>query len=101
MPIMIQTVLVCQNAEDGYSTGDEIMAFGIGGRNNPMPNAVIEAGGLNLYLMVGCENTWSVIKQAGQPHKSRMKIGEFYSEFTVENHNFLCYAGARRKRKKD
>ncbi len=65
MPIMIQTVLVCQNAEAGYSTGDEVMVFGIGGRNNPMPNAVIEASGLKLYLMVGCEKYWGSHKTSG------------------------------------
>lgn len=65
MPIAVQTVLVCQNAEAGYNTGDEVMAFGIGSRTNPAPNQVMEEGGLNLYLMVGCEKYWVSHKTTG------------------------------------
>ncbi len=65
MPIAVQTVLVCQNAEAGYSTGDEVMAFGIGNRTCPVPNQVMEEGGLNLYLMVGCEKYWVSHKTSG------------------------------------
>ena len=65
MPICVQSVLICQNAEAGYAPGDEVMAFGIGDRCNPAPNIVMEQGGLNLYLMVGNEKYWVSHKTTG------------------------------------
>lgn len=64
-PILVQSILICQNAEAGYIPGDEVMAFGIGTRANPAPNIAIEAGGLNLYLMVGTEKYWVSHKSTG------------------------------------
>ena len=69
MPTIVNTVLICQNAEAGYNVGDEVMAFGIGNRCNPIPNIIIENDELNLYLMIGAENYWVSHKQNGTPIK--------------------------------
>ncbi len=66
MPKIVQTILVCKNAEAGYTPGDEVMAFGIGNRCNPIPNQVMEEWGLNLYLMVGKEKYWVSHKTSGE-----------------------------------
>ncbi len=65
IPINVQTVLICQNTDAGYTPGDEVMAFGIGNRCNPTPNIIMEQGGLNLYLMVGKEKYWVSHKTTG------------------------------------
>lgn len=78
MPKIVQTILVCQNSEAGYNPGDEVIAFGIGNRCNPMPNITMEQGGLNLYLMVGNEKYWVSHKTNGTT-----------TQITDENWNIL------------
>lgn len=65
MPIIIQPILICQTPEAGYNAGDKVLSFGIGTRCNPTPNAVIESGELNLYLMVATEKYWVNHKNTG------------------------------------
>lgn len=78
MPKIVQTLLVCKNAEAGYTPNDEVLAFGIGNRCNPLPNMLMEQGGLNLYLMIGQEKFWVSHKTTGTT-----------TQITDENWNIL------------
>lgn len=65
-PIVCTTALVCQSPDAGYSIEDEVNAFGIGTRTNPMPNFIFDADGLNLRLMVGGDAFWVAHKDTGR-----------------------------------
>ncbi|MDL2295863.1 hypothetical protein LJC18_03570 [Lachnospiraceae bacterium OttesenSCG-928-E19] len=62
---IIQTALICQTPEAGYNIGDEVTAWGIGTRTNPMPNFDYSKDGLVARLMVGGENFWVSHKTNG------------------------------------
>ena len=64
-PRFIQTALVCQSPDAGYSVGDEVCAFGIGSRTNPCPNYTIDHDGLHICLMVGHEKYWASHRDTG------------------------------------
>lgn len=64
-PRWVQVALVCQKPEAGYAVGDEVWAFGIGARANPMPNCIIDQDGLHLCLMVGYEKYWVSHRDTG------------------------------------
>lgn len=57
-PKFIQTVLVCQNDEAGYTAGDEVWCWGIGNRNNPSPTPTYGQTGLRILLMINSETFW-------------------------------------------
>ncbi|MDW2995985.1 MAG: hypothetical protein R8M71_03430 [Alphaproteobacteria bacterium] len=57
-PKFIQTVLVCQNDEAGYTAGDEVWCWGIGNRNNPSPTPTHENTGLNIVLAIDFGTFW-------------------------------------------
>ncbi len=62
---IIQTMLVCQTPEAGYSIGDEVSAFGIDNRTNPAPNTFIDQSGLHVRLMIGNKPFWVSHKDTG------------------------------------
>lgn len=64
-PRWVQVALICQNPDAGYAIGDEVWAFGIGSRANPMPNWTINQDGLHLCLMVGHEKYWASHRDTG------------------------------------
>lgn len=57
-PKFVQVALICQSDDAGYSVGDEVWAFGIGNRTNPMPNIKFDDSGMHVCLMVGQEQYW-------------------------------------------
>lgn len=65
-PRFVQTALVCQSPQAGYAVGDEVWAFGIGNRTNPMPNLRMDSNGLNICLMVGYEPYWVSHRETGE-----------------------------------
>ncbi len=65
-PRHVQVALVCQKPDAGYAVGDEVWAFGIGARANPMPNWMIDQDGLHLCLMVGHEKYWASHRDTGE-----------------------------------
>ena len=65
-PVVCMTTLVCKSPDAGYNIGDEVNAFGIGTRTNPMPNFIFDADGLNLRLMVGGDAFWVMHKDTGE-----------------------------------
>ena len=64
-PYIIQTALVCQNAEAGYNPNDEVCAFGVGNRSNTHPNWTLDETGLHLCFMVANEQYWVCHKETG------------------------------------
>jgi hypothetical protein len=63
--VFVDTVLICQTPECGYSIGDIVPAFGIGGKANPRPIAFSDQNGLRARLLVGGENFWVSHKTTG------------------------------------
>lgn len=64
-PKLIMPVLICQSADAGYNTAEEVWAFGIGNRTNPTPNFAIDSDGLHICQMVGKEKFWVSHKNTG------------------------------------
>lgn len=62
---IIQTFLVCQTPQAGYSIGDKVSAFGIDDRTNPAPNTFIDQSGLHVRLMIGNKPFWVSHKDTG------------------------------------
>lgn len=65
-PAIIQSVLICQNPDAGYSTGDEVCAFGVGTRCAPQPNWAVDETGLHLNFMVANQQYWVSHKETGE-----------------------------------
>ena len=65
IPKFIQTVLVCQSAEAGYSVGDEVWSWGIGNRANPNPQPAYDQDGLRIKMMINNEAFWVNHKNTG------------------------------------
>lgn len=65
-PRFIQTMLICNVPEAGYAVGDQVRAFGIGSRANPMPNTKIKSDQLHICLMVGAETYWVSHNNTGE-----------------------------------
>lgn len=61
----VQTFLICQTPEAGYSINDEVAAFGIDDRNNPTPNTFIDNNGLHVRLMIDEKTFWVSHKNTG------------------------------------
>ena len=65
IPRWVQVVLICQSPDAGYAVGDEVWAFGIGTRTNPIPNIKIDQDGAHICLMVGYEKYWANHRDTG------------------------------------
>ena len=65
VPKFIQTVLVCQSNEAGYSAGDEVWCWGIGNRANPTPQPTHDRDGLHITIMINNEAFWVNHKNTG------------------------------------
>ena len=59
-------VLICQTPEAGYTTGEEVTAWGIGSRTSPAPQLYEDENGLNALLLIGQENFWVSNKTTGK-----------------------------------
>lgn len=80
MPLFARAVLVCQNDEAGYVTGDRVWGFGIGEYMCPIINCFFNQNGLNVRLMVGAQRYWTPHRDTG-----------IKTELTDENWNILFY----------
>lgn len=58
MPKFIQTILVCQSDEAGYTAGDEVWCWGIGNRANPSATPIHDRDGLHIRLAINSETFW-------------------------------------------
>lgn len=67
IPKTAEAILVCQNAEAGYSIGDEVRAFGIGNYANPHVNTYLTNGALHVRLYVNEQVFWVFHKTDATP----------------------------------
>ncbi|MBR4891823.1 MAG: hypothetical protein IKZ34_01405 [Alphaproteobacteria bacterium] len=50
--------IASRNDKAGYTTGDDVWAWGIGNRANPNPQPFHDKGGLHIRLMINNEAFW-------------------------------------------
>ncbi len=63
--MFVQTFLVCQTPEAGYSIGEYVSAFGVGDCPAPMPNTFVDSIGLHVKLLTGGQAFWVSHKNTG------------------------------------
>ncbi len=80
-PIFVQSALVCQTPDCGYSIGDAVWAFGIGDYASPRPNVFSDADGLHLRVMIGNQNFWVAHKSTGA--KTNITVANWKMQFIV------------------
>lgn len=80
-PKLANVSLVCQSAEAGYSVGDTVAAFGIGGRANPIPVTYQSTDGIHVRMMVGGESFWVSHKNTGAT--TNITNANWRAKFTV------------------
>lgn len=62
---IIQSFLVCQTPEAGYSIGDTVWAFGIDNMPSPAPNTFNDTDGMHIRFMIGSKKFWVCHKTTG------------------------------------
>ena len=62
---IVQTFLVCQTPEAGYSINEKVSSFGIADRTNPIPNTYLEEDGLHVRLPIDQKSFWVSHKETG------------------------------------
>jgi len=83
LPLFARAVLVCQEDDAGYSTGDETPAFGIGDYASPVVYTYIGDYILHVRLFSGCQAFWVPHKTTGvktnvTASKWKVKIQVYY-----------------------
>lgn len=64
-PVVVDTMLVCQVPQAGYTIGDEVMAFGIGNHWHPCPNVWQNENGIYVQLFSAKQDFWVANKTDG------------------------------------
>lgn len=63
--MFVQTFLVCQTPQAGYSIGEYVSAFGIGDSVAPRPNTFVADNVLHVRLLTGGKSFWVAHRDTG------------------------------------